>query len=63
MLASHIPAIGFVASAVLRMFAAYLLAYAVTRLTPSAAIRHAVWLVFLGCIWLIMMHASHHIVS
>ena len=41
MLASHIPAIGFVASAVLRIFAAYLLAYAVTRLTPRAAIRHA----------------------
>jgi beta-lactamase regulating signal transducer with metallopeptidase domain len=50
MLASHIPAIGFVASAVLRIFAAYLLAYAVTRLTPRATIRHAVWLVFLACI-------------
>jgi beta-lactamase regulating signal transducer with metallopeptidase domain len=50
MLASHIPALGFVASAVLRIFAAYLLAYAVTRLTPRAAVRHAVWLVFLGCI-------------
>jgi beta-lactamase regulating signal transducer with metallopeptidase domain len=48
MTSAHIPAIELVASAVIRMLAAYLLFLVLTRLTSRASTRHALWLVFLG---------------
>jgi beta-lactamase regulating signal transducer with metallopeptidase domain len=44
----HIQAIELASSAVIRILAAYLLFYALTRITSRATVRHAFWLVFLA---------------
>ena len=51
----HIPAIELLGSAVIRIFAGYLLFYALTRLASRAAVRHILWLLFVAassCYWL-----------
>lgn len=48
MTATHIPAIELVGSAMVRVLAAYVLLFVLTRLASRASTRHALWLVFLG---------------
>ena len=48
MTSTHIPAIELAASAVIRILAAYVLFFVLTRLASRASTRHALWLVFLG---------------
>jgi beta-lactamase regulating signal transducer with metallopeptidase domain len=48
MTSAHIPAIELVTSALIRMLAAYVLFFVLTRLASRASARHALWLVFLG---------------
>lgn len=48
MTSAHIPAIELVASALIRILAAYVLFFVLTRLASRASTRHALWLVFLG---------------
>ena len=48
MTSAHIPAIELVASALIRMLAAYVLFFVLTRLASRASTRHVLWLVFLG---------------
>jgi beta-lactamase regulating signal transducer with metallopeptidase domain len=48
MTSAHIPAIELVVSALIRMLAAYVLFFVLTRLASRASTRHALWLVFLG---------------
>lgn len=54
----HILGVEIASSAVIRVLAAYLLFYALTRLASSASLRHALWVVFVGaslCYWVAVL--------
>lgn len=69
MTSTHIPAIELVGSAVIRILAAYVLFFVLTRLASRASTRHALWLVFLGAssvYWLAVVKQAlnvHHVAS
>ena len=51
----HIPVIELLSSAVIRIFAVYLLFYVLTRLASRASVRHILWLIFViasSCYWI-----------